>query len=1502
MNPGGCVTSSTMSTKKTGNDTEADPKVVRDILDKLKSEGLFDQFRKECLADVDTKPAFQNLRQRVEGYVSRFLTRQVWSPNLNKNHLRDSLRRQINQSGMLATGVERVIEQVVNPKIFHVIKPKIDEVACKHLNIDPVQRKERMEQKKNQQKQNLQSLMSLSVPPPDFQQQPTSQQPTPLLPQSVTPFGSPPIMAGFPQTTNMWPLQTPPQQQSSVGTYPPGMMNFPMAMPMPLPYGMPPQAFPYMPNPWGGFAMPNIYTKPPGFDTPSSAGSDATVTSKNPPIPGVLGQFGASPAVAQSPLAMSSPSVSLNVSIADTPTPPKPSLPPLPPIPKTPPPPGTEETPTIPKEAPKPEVSTSLFKEEKNILEDIPLPAMPPTPKKKEEKPVKKSDTESVVSDMKTSGDESSQDLTMFTTTDSESMDTQFTYKEGDDASGRNTAQSKEEDGEAKRPYKFEWNREVDEMSELSVSSVHTSDLSLFSEGSSSSLMSDLSDDDIPAPCYSPHHGDEHSDEDQMDVEMKETKTDTSDVDAKPSTPVKVSPASSPRPVEEQTTPSKSKPESDMVVSQTPPTDTSTEAVTVSPKVTETADIAVPPKTTEASLPKDKESPKVVASSKVTEAVKEVSPTVATPGKPRRLISLQYNYSDSDDEETREERKARIAREKEERYVQRLQRRAELEARRKDREEEKAKLREERKKSKESKKEEDTDKSSQDVSKEEADVSVDTKMPESPEKKRKKTKAELKEELTKQKVQEKKEALRRQRTRTRRYTSDEFTSIYTEKKQPFSSQSYEELVVEEMAVEETVETVETDFTIGMMVDITPDIDLTQGQEVTSQGQEVTSQGQEVMSQGEEAGRKTNTDTVDLEESFESPATPTQDETANENQIAVNQDTTSIPIFEVVTSSAVSLSQSVHQTRSRSKISDDIVSSSSGCAASPTSDLSDKSDNVRRSGKRKRSDSGQRQSSVDTDTRGKRGRAHCSPSQSEDMPSNKSTDTEKPSSKRYDTSDLYKPHRTYRSSRRHASSPVQESSKSDKIKSSLDTSPISSRSTSPNSLIGQTSPISSSSASFSSSVSHTKSKSRSRSNSSSSSGSQHSGSSRSSAKKSVSGSSSSSVDEFGRRKRKNLKMPIDMVDFGEAARLAKSSLLNVDFGEAERWVQQQGKRSGRARGNQSRSGHPGRGGVTGRGQWHGPGPWGYPMEGPPGTSPPQSPQKHFYPFERQMSVEQSNSPHSSFTKEDSPPHGWQGSSPHRRGPRPESPPYPYPYRGRDTPPIPGYSRQRSESPVYRSGSPAAYRGMDSPPHYRSPSPPPRRPHTRSRMSQSPPPRPMGHIPRPISPDDCIETISSSSGSFEDPPSPVSPSHRPVLRGRRPPSPAPVKGQRSPSPPLHLAARGPSSPPSPPPLRQVGRRPRSPSPPHPALRGQRPPSPPPLSRGQVSPPVKEDVVPSTRSLRSQRPPSPPMMSQRLRNKHTAPDRFSPPPIQRETRRQRPPSPPPPTRFSGTKKAKR
>jgi len=55
---------------------------------------------------------------------------------------------------------------------------------------------------------------------------------------------------------------------------------------------------------------------------------------------------------------------------------------------------------------------------------------------------------------------------------------------------------------------------------------------------------------------------------------------------------------------------------------------------------------------------------------------------------------------------------------------------------------------------------------------------------------RRRTKAQLKEELREKKVQEKQRELRRQRTRNRKYLSDDFTSIFTEKKNLLAASGY----------------------------------------------------------------------------------------------------------------------------------------------------------------------------------------------------------------------------------------------------------------------------------------------------------------------------------------------------------------------------------------------------------------------------------------------------------------------------------------------------------------------------------------------------------------------------------------------------------------------------------------------------------------------------------------------------------------------------------------
>ncbi|XP_063613511.1 biorientation of chromosomes in cell division protein 1-like 1 isoform X3 [Penaeus indicus] len=117
-----------------------DPRLVEAIVGQLKSKGIFDQFRKECLADVDTKPAFQNLRQRVEGHVNKFLEKNTWKNDLNKNQLRDGVRKHVQNLGILESGIDAIITQVLNPKIKPLILPYVEDTVYTFLQIDKPKR------------------------------------------------------------------------------------------------------------------------------------------------------------------------------------------------------------------------------------------------------------------------------------------------------------------------------------------------------------------------------------------------------------------------------------------------------------------------------------------------------------------------------------------------------------------------------------------------------------------------------------------------------------------------------------------------------------------------------------------------------------------------------------------------------------------------------------------------------------------------------------------------------------------------------------------------------------------------------------------------------------------------------------------------------------------------------------------------------------------------------------------------------------------------------------------------------------------------------------------------------------------------------------------------------------------------------------------------------------------------------------------------------------------
>lgn len=83
------------------------------------------------------------MRTRVEGSVNSFLSKQVWKPDLNKNQLRETLRKHIHDAPYLDAGVERIVDQVVNPKVYSVFMSQIEDVVYKFLGVERPKTKEK---------------------------------------------------------------------------------------------------------------------------------------------------------------------------------------------------------------------------------------------------------------------------------------------------------------------------------------------------------------------------------------------------------------------------------------------------------------------------------------------------------------------------------------------------------------------------------------------------------------------------------------------------------------------------------------------------------------------------------------------------------------------------------------------------------------------------------------------------------------------------------------------------------------------------------------------------------------------------------------------------------------------------------------------------------------------------------------------------------------------------------------------------------------------------------------------------------------------------------------------------------------------------------------------------------------------------------------------------------------------------------------------------------------
>jgi hypothetical protein len=67
------------------------------LVRQLKANGTFDQFRKECLSDMEAKPEFKTFKAKVETFVHEHLAEHTWNSLLKKSDIRENLRKKISE-------------------------------------------------------------------------------------------------------------------------------------------------------------------------------------------------------------------------------------------------------------------------------------------------------------------------------------------------------------------------------------------------------------------------------------------------------------------------------------------------------------------------------------------------------------------------------------------------------------------------------------------------------------------------------------------------------------------------------------------------------------------------------------------------------------------------------------------------------------------------------------------------------------------------------------------------------------------------------------------------------------------------------------------------------------------------------------------------------------------------------------------------------------------------------------------------------------------------------------------------------------------------------------------------------------------------------------------------------------------------------------------------------------------------------------------------------------